>query len=34
MANGDALFMFCKNVGVCDFNEADIVAILAALKCF
>ena len=33
-SNGDVLFMFSKNVGICDSNEADVLAILEALYYF
>lgn len=31
--NGEVLFRFSKNVGVCDSNEAEVLAILEALRC-
>lgn len=33
-SNGNVLFMFSKNVSVCDSNEANVLAILEALSCF
>ena len=32
--NGDILFMLSKYVGVCDSNEAEVIAILESLRCF
>lgn len=31
---GGVLFMYPKHVGVCDSNEAEVLAILKALHCF
>lgn len=33
-SNSDVLFMFSKNVGVSESNEANALAILEALWCF
>ncbi|XXG62464.1 hypothetical protein AAC387_Pa05g0816 [Persea americana] len=33
-SNGEVLYMFSKNVAVCDSNEAEVLAILEALCCF
>ena len=33
-SKGDVLFMFSKQMGVCDSNEAEMLAILEALQCF
>ena len=30
----DIIFMFSKHVGICDSNEAEVLAILEALRCF
>ena len=32
--NGETLLIFSKNVGVCDSNEAKLLAILESLKLF
>lgn len=31
---GKFLLMFCKNLGVCDYNEAEVLTILEALRLF
>ena len=31
---GEVLFMFSKNVGICDLNEAKVLAILKGLRLF
>ena len=33
-SNDDVLFMFSKHVGICDSNEAEVLAILEALRHF
>ena len=33
-SKGEVLFMFSKRVGVCDSNEAEVLASLEALRCF
>ena len=33
-SRGEVLFMFSKHVGVCDSIEAEVLAILEALRCF
>ena len=33
-SKGEVLFMFSKHVGVCNSNEAEVLAILKTLRCF